>query len=109
MADERFIKILLAKLEQIGQKGIADYIRKNNKQIKDFLRKYKWNIKDMTSHSWVKPYSWDLYGNVTDNILRNTKGVKITNSDVTISHCGQHGYWTVPYIRCTPDEFYIIE
>ena len=55
----------------------------------------------MYSHKWVKDKYGDfMYGLITDNDLRNTKGVYISaNGDIIyIGHFNQDGGPTKPYI-----------
>ena len=65
----------------------------------------------MTSHQWGTDADGDLvFGNVTDGLLRNTNGIKISPyGDMWIAHWNQSGDETNPMICCNAGEFGILE
>jgi hypothetical protein len=61
------------------------------------------------NQQWFKDWGYICYVKITDNGLRNTKGVLIhPNGYVIISHFDHTG-WNKPYILCNKDEFEIYE
>ena len=59
-------------------------------------------------NKWTQEGKVHYFGKITDNRVRNAKGVKITPyGRVMITHFGQDGNLTKPWIDCTAGEFVI--
>ena len=65
----------------------------------------------MAAYEWfVGKFGSICYGKQTDNRLRNTKGIIISNPNgVYIAHFDANGVWTTPRIDCKADKFEIYE
>jgi hypothetical protein len=64
----------------------------------------------MTNHQWGKDKCGEhVFGKITHNRLRNTKGVMIFSWGwVIIAHFDEGSVATAPYINCTADKFQIV-
>ena len=90
---------------------IAGKLLENREKFIQFLKDNKWTEADMTRHRWAQARGGDhVFGNITDGLLKNTKGVCIDRfGRVDIGHWDQNGGVDGPYIYCDATEFYIEE
>ena len=66
----------------MGHAGAANKLDQHKTLVKQYLVKNKWTLADMNDHQWfTDKYRFTCYGPQTDNLLRNTKGVKINKYD----------------------------
>ena len=105
-----FIDRTVTKVRQLGYHKTADKLEQKKAQAKQYLIKQNWTQADMTGHSWGKDYNEQIvYGKMTSNHLRNTKGVCISPHGVMISYFDQGGYAISPKIWCSEFRFEIRE
>ena len=90
---------------------IYSRLEENKDILKQYLIKQNWTIKEMTGYEWVinPQYKWHMYGKITDNNFRDSKGIKITSVFVDISHFNRGGELIRPFIRCDRKRFEIYE
>ena len=89
-----FIDNIVSKARQVGYRfGTAEQLEQNKDKFRQYLVKNKWNRGDMIFHKLVKnSYNQHLYGKITYDDLRQTKGVKFhPDGDVYICHWNYHG------------------
>ena len=97
-------------MRQLGHNRDGDTLEKHKDYFKQFLIENKWTIADMTGHQWVKnKFGSTYYGLLTDNLLRNTNGVRISPSGfVIMGNFDNRGHVTKPYIICEHFDFRIL-
>ena len=103
-----FIHMTVAKTKQVGLEKASDRLEQNKPLIKQYLKQNEWTADHITDHEWVKNH----YGKMTDNKLRNTRGVCIiSDGKVTIGHFTENGFVdkTKPRTTCTAFEFAVEE
>ena len=107
-----FIHRTVTKVRQEGLNDTAYRLDQNKHRIKQYLKNNKWLWSDMATHQWqrVQNDTTHVYGQITDNDLRNCKGICINYyGNVYIGYHDQYGRPTKPYIFCSEARFKINE
>jgi hypothetical protein len=103
--------MIISQLGELDFVMIADKLLENKQIIIQFFKHHNWLLSDMTSQWSTDRDGYIVYGKITENLLRKTKGVTIypNHGEVFICHFNQYGNYTKPYIRCEADKFIICE
>ena len=101
------------KLGELGFPLIAGRLEENRDEVIQYLIKNGWTKTHMAGQQWytgeVSGHFYYSYGKMTNNHLRNTKGIEISKYGVMIAHWAADGNATTPRIYCSADEFVIYE
>ena len=110
---EGFLKMISTYLENVvkDQKA-AQKLIENDEAVKQYLRDNNWSKTDLTSQQFIECENHHMYGKITSNRLRDTKGVMIWPDGymwIAYYDDDEKGYATAPRIFCDEDEFRMIE
>jgi hypothetical protein len=101
-----FLQLIATKLGELDFPLIAAKLLENRDKVIQFLKDHKWTESDMTFQEWTTSGFWNMYGNVKDKRIRNSKGIKINKwGRVTIGQFNDRGFCTKSKISISVDEF----
>ena len=68
----------VTKVRELKRYDTADMLEQNKDKFKQYLIKQIWTRSDMTDSKWGKDKDNNIvYGNLTDDHLSNTNGIRI--------------------------------
>jgi hypothetical protein len=91
---------MVAKARQNGFTKEANKLLENKMQVKQYLKNNSWTEPDMTGKWKTDKFGDFCYGKITNNDIRNSKGVWIIKGAVYVAHFDKNGRETKPWIFC---------